>query len=222
MTGEGAAHAAATLWAREGVLAQARGETLPETYDSDSTGRDGRGRQTPPERLGRGDVSQFSDEALIWVAAGGRTRGYGGVAVPVGIPTLPVTVTAAGYVAVENVGLQNGRDVASVTISAYTQSSTNAAGRVDNIFTGGRLVDVSPSGGPSIPFRLERRSQTPIMPESPGGTRDLDVASVVVPAGRAYRVELDIATNTPERSPFRHLPATYEGSTFTAVAPRPR
>lgn len=206
------------LYARERVLAEARGERPAETYRSTETTPSESRTQRPTERLDVGDSSTFRSTHVRHVAAGGRTRGYGGQSVAGGMPDVPIGVSVGGFVSVDRVGTVRGVRSAEIRIAAYAQTSTNAAGRIDNVLTSGRLVDVTPGGGGrDIPFSLRPSATKPIMPESPGGTRDLGTGTVIVPVGRTYRAEFDIATNTPSRSPYRLAPEAYKGSTFTAT-----
>lgn len=206
------------LYARERVLPEARGEALPDTYRVANVAQsEGRTHQ-PTERLDVGESATFHYTNVRHVAGGGRTRGYGGASVAGGMPDVPIGISVGGFVSVDRLGSLRGVPSASVRIAAYAQTSTNAAGHVDNVLTSGRLVDVTPGGGGrNIPFSLHPNATKPVQPDSLGGTRDLGTGSVIVPTGRTYRVEFDVATNTPSRSPYRLPPVTYNGATFTAT-----
>lgn len=202
------------LWAREVVLAEVRGTTLPGSSRSEERGapttdRDQTLDRDPPVRLRPGESLAFRDPKPILIPAGGRTRGYGGAPVAGGPPVVPIAVTVSGGVNVRSVERIDGRDMATMSVSAVAELSTNGAGPARQTATSGRLVDVtSGRDGRSYPFTLRDEGGDHILPSSPGGSRYLGGATVSVPAGRTYEVRIDVATDLPNRG-LRLAPRTY-------------
>ena len=213
------------LWAREQVLASARGVELPGSFrspDATTGGADQSLEREPPTRLRPGEHLPFTSTLARAVPAGDRSGINGSAPVPFGPAYTPLAISVRGNVSVDLVRTVDGRQAAEVTVSAYTQTGTNAYGRVNNIFTGGRLVEVTPRGdGRTIPFTLRPAPNGVRIPDSPGGSRALGATTLVVPVGRTYRAEFDVATNLPARG-ARLATKTYESGEFTPVGPNAR
>lgn len=231
VTGEGAEHAAATLWVREQVLAEARGETLPGSYRStearEDVGSGPSGGETlgvePPRRLRPGESFHYSSDLFRAVPVGGLPGTNSGLAGAFRPSHTPLTISVRGAITVDSVRNDaSGHQMAQISVNAHSEASTNGYGPIRNVCTGGRLVEVTRYGdGTTIPFTLRRDPNGVVIPDSVGGSQELGSTRLTVPAGRTYRAEFDMATNLPNRSATLSR-KTYASGEFTPVGPNAR
>ena len=218
--------AAGGLYARERVVAEARGETPAETYHTDED------RSNRDVAHAEGENLDIDHPLVLRPGEYGESRNTRTLRVPVGgLPATsvrpaytPLSVTVGTTFTNENVvrvGSRGGQE-AQIEFSAHSEYSTNGYGRIASICEGGQIVEVTPNGyGMRIPFRLTPIEGHSFYGRGEGGSDLLGRASVSVPVGKTYRIEFNVTTGLLDRGKLLDI-EVYKSIDFTPQGSRSR